>query len=169
MGYKNWTAGNNPLTHQKKLLDKQRERESRYNKLEPNGELVNISKVPHSLEQYIDPRVKDNKQSVAEQMIAGILDTYSVHYITEMAFLGLQLPTFGYPRYDFYLYDHKLCIEYDGQPSHGTEYQVMKDRLKDTFCKENGLTLVRYNKRHFYHLEQHIGSLMKQLGVRYRI
>lgn len=169
MGYKNWTAMNNPLTHQKKLLDKQRERESRYNKPEPNGELVNISKTPHSLEQYVDPRVKENPCSVAEQMIAGILDTYSVRYIPEMTFLGLQLPTHGYPRYDYYLPDHKLCIEYDGQSSHNIEYQIMKDRLKDKFCKEHGINIVRYDRRHFYHLEQHIALLMKQYGIQRRL
>lgn len=56
-------------------------------------------------------------------------------------------------RFDFYLPHHNICIEYDGQqhfrpiPIFGGKeayrLQVLHDRLKDEFCKENKIKLIR--------------------------
>jgi len=127
--------------------------------------VANISKHKGPLEWFIDKRVKDNPISEAEKLICKYLDMYHVEYIREVSFKGLQLPTYGYPRYDFWLPAHMMCIEYDGGLYHSTEEQKAKDTLKNNFCIDNGITIKRYNKTHYYHLEQEIAKLMRKLGV----
>jgi very-short-patch-repair endonuclease len=52
--------------------------------------------------------------------------------------------------FDFYLPTFNSCIEYDGrqhfEPVYGQENleaQKVRDRLKDEYCKENGIKLIR--------------------------
>ncbi len=130
--------------------------------------IVNISKVPDSVEWFIDPRVADNKVSPAEEMIGKILNGYDVEFYREVSFMGLRLATFGYPRYDFFIPSLWLCIEYDGKLSHESEEQKQKDELKNKFCQDNKIHIVRYSNKHYYNMELHIESLMKQYGIKKR-
>jgi very-short-patch-repair endonuclease len=59
---------------------------------------------------------------------------------------------------DFYLPTLKLAFEYDGEQhaaysSHfhgnrqGFEHSKLRDRLKDSWCRDNGVTLIRINHK----------------------
>lgn len=79
--------------------------------------------------------------------IARILKKYGVKYIREYKFDGCRdkrkLP------FDFYLPDLNTCIEYDGKQHTDkttkfySEDIVRHDHIKDKFCKDNGIRLIR--------------------------
>lgn len=132
------------------------------------GDLVNISSNPYSLEWFIDDRIKDNQVSAAEQMIAGILNNYTIQYVQEVSMKGLQLPSGGFARFDFLLHVDRpfLLIEYDGGLSHTTPYQRNRDALKTQWCIDRGVTLIRYNKTHYYHMTDILDRLLSRYGIR---
>ena len=130
--------------------------------------IVNISKHPRPLDWFIDPRVAGNKVSVAEQMINGILDKYRVEYYNEVSFYGLQLSSGGYARYDFIL---KVpggihMIEYDSVIWHSQPENIVKDKLKTEFLQYHGIPLTRYDKSHYYHMEECLKKLLGRYGIR---
>lgn len=133
-----------------------------------SGSLVNISKSPMSLEWFIDDRVAGNNISAAEQMISEILDQYHLSYVQEASMYGLQLPSGGYARYDFLLKigSPYVLVEYDSVAHHSTEYQLQRDALKNRWCTERGIRLLRWNKSHYYRMEDVIAELMTEYGVR---
>ena len=73
--------------------------------------------------------------------------------------------------FDFYLPDYKTCVEYDGlqhyqfvEIFHRTiekfEEQQIRDRIKDDYCLENGIKLIRLDSR-IYHDESTIFEKLK--------
>jgi very-short-patch-repair endonuclease len=97
------------------------------------------------------------KESKGEKLISSILLKYKIDNIREKRFLDCvnisgskkctQLP------FDFYLPNLNVCIEYDGKHHfmaidyYGGEEsfkrQQVRDKLKDQYCKENGIKLIR--------------------------
>ena len=130
--------------------------------------LQNISKEPESLGYFIDPRIVDNEVSAAEKMIAGILDTYRLKYHQEVSMYGLMLPTGGYARYDFLLqvgYPYVLC-EYDSVLHHSSKYQRSRDSLKTQWCIDRNIRLLRWNNKHYYHMEYEIEILLQEYNIK---
>lgn len=89
--------------------------------------------------------------SKGEQNIKRVLDRLAITYTREKEFEGLM---YKRPlRFDFYLPDYNLCIEYDGKqhyepiPYFGGEEGFKKiqylDGLKNTYCKDNQIHLLR--------------------------
>lgn len=89
--------------------------------------------------------------SKGELKIRQILEDNSVDFETQKKFDGCvdKRPL----KFDFYLPMHNLCVEYDGilhykaveyfgGQEHLEEAQ-MKDNIKNDFCKENGIRLLR--------------------------
>jgi hypothetical protein len=59
-----------------------------------------------------------------------------------------------------------MILEYDGQAYHGADDKLAIDRAKDKFCKDNGIGIIRWNKKHYYHLGRHVEELMAEHGIK---
>lgn len=92
--------------------------------------------------------------SKGEQIVRKWLDSHNIEYVSQKVFDDL-IDT-SYLRFDFYLPDYNLCIEYDGEQhfrpviysnSQDIEYSFyickMHDHLKNMYCKDNNIKLIR--------------------------
>lgn len=100
------------------------------------------------------------KKSLGEQAIAEILNSQNVKYEREKKFPGLRYSDKinSIPRFDFYLTDHKCCIEFQGRQHYepidffGGEERLAEqqrcDKIKRDYCKRHGIKLVeiRYDE-----------------------
>ena len=89
-----------------------------------------------------------NEISYGEYLISSYLDKYHVSYTRWYSFSDCRdkqpLP------FDFYLSDHNICIEYDGQqhfyPKFGEESfkkTILHDSMKNWYCRWNNIDLLR--------------------------
>lgn len=85
-----------------------------------------------------------------EAEIARVLNELKIHALTQVRFANLKHK--GLLKFDFYLPDYDVCIEYDGAfhytpiwSSTEAEFKEAKarDKLKDKYCAENGIELIR--------------------------
>ena len=91
--------------------------------------------------------------SKCELMIKEILQEFNVSYNEQKVFSDCLSYKNSPLRFDFYLPDHNICIEYDGeQHFKPVEYfggvkrfieQQKNDSIKDNYCKQNGIKLIR--------------------------
>ena len=91
------------------------------------------------------------KKSHGEMFISKYLDNINISYIQEKTFDECKNERLL--RFDFYLPEHNICIEYDGRQHFepidrfgGEEYllKVMKnDSIKNEYCSKNNIELVR--------------------------
>lgn len=100
------------------------------------------------------------RPSVAEKIIAGILKKHKIRFAREISFVGLKYKSGYYAKFDFFLIDFNICIEYDGELYHSSDTAISHDRIKNDYCKENNIALIRYSKSHYYRLEQEICNLL---------
>jgi len=103
-------------------------------------------------------------KSNGEKTIIKYLEINHINYINEQTFPGLIGIGGGLLRFDFYLPDHNICIEFDG-PQHFnrkisnqmsrqvSNYDKLKihDHKKSKYCKKHSIKLIRipyyrYNK-----------------------
>lgn len=95
------------------------------------------------------------EESYTEQRIRKVLNQNEVAYFQECSFKELRYVSGNYPRFDFYLPDLSMVIEYDGE-HHEDQEVKLRDNFKDLFCKQRGITVVRFNKIHFANLERSV-------------
>lgn len=104
-------------------------------------------------------RVCSGRISSGEKAVATWLEENGFAYEREKTFPGCQGPYRQRYRFDFYIPEKNLCIEYDGQGHFkvvnysgklGQETLTRtlwdtqeRDFLKDQFCAENGIDLIR--------------------------
>lgn len=117
--------------------------------------------------------------SKAELMISDILKNNRIDFITEKTFTDLVNPTTNQQlRFDFYLPSMNTCIEYDGKQHfmyvpeiHGPDKekasiliskQQKRDNIKDQYCKDRNINLIRLNHKDFFKLEE---SIKQRLAV----
>ena len=99
------------------------------------------------------------KESNGETLIASGLIDLNIKFETEKKF-KCCISKFNRPlRFDFYLPDYNMCIEYDG-PQHfkmstyfgkeAFENTQNNDKIKNEFCRDNGIKLLRikYTDKH---------------------
>lgn len=103
---------------------------------------------------------KDIKPSPAEKKLALKLIEYGVFFEQEIMFDKCINPITGKRlRFDFYIPDKRILIEYDGVGWHDDADIKYRDKIKESFAKSNGLTLYRItglkNIKHL--LEERIG------------
>lgn len=110
-----------------------------------NSDVGIISQLPDNHLSGFLPR-----KSTGETIIENILNKYSIFYEREKTFDGCinkkKL------RFDFYIPDKNICIEYNGIQHYqkvdrfGGEdsfnYQKYNDSIKNNFCKENKINLI---------------------------
>lgn len=97
---------------------------------------------------YLGNNSKGNK-AVEDYLIAN-----NINYEKEKKFNGLKgIEKHNNLRFDFYLPILNICIEYDGEQHYKAielfggeaqyKIQVKNDNIKNKFCKENNITLIR--------------------------
>lgn len=134
----------------------------------PLDEIVykNIAKNhPTPLNWFLCPHPDLPAPSVAEQMIIDELNKYKVKWYREVSFYGLQVKSKSYPRYDLWIPSKRLIIEYDGQAYHDNPHTKAMDKLKNQFCKDNHIRIIRWNRSHYYHIPTRVASLMDQYNI----
>lgn len=104
--------------------------------------------------------------SPAEQLIIEQLVKYNIHWEREVSFDGLLLPSKGWARFDFYLPEHKVCIEYRGKAYHVIPERRNSDFIKEEFCRANGIELIVWSSQEYYHIDQHVAELMTRLHIK---
>lgn len=109
-------------------------------------------------------------KSKGECKIYKILSEHNILFYQEYKFKELQLNKYSALRFDFYLPDYNCCIEYDGLqhfenhfqvPEEKYQHQLQNDKIKNNFCKQNNILLIRipyweYNKLDWEYLCQRI-------------
>ena len=111
------------------------------------------------------------KRSSRERWVASLLRKNGIHFESEWKFEDCKYKT--HLRFDFYLPDFKCCIEYDGVHHYRPitkwvfngypisvdraerEFALIKerDRIKNLYCKNNGIKLIRLNHYNYQALE----------------
>lgn len=96
--------------------------------------------------------------SHGERKIIDILKSNNIQYITEFTFEDLKLNGKKL-RFDFYLPEYSVLIEYDGRQHYidennwgavnGLESIKERDNIKNKYCIKNNLTLIRIPYYHF--------------------
>lgn len=100
------------------------------------------------------------KESHGEMKIKEILINNNIPFTTQKSFPNFKYSdTYGTPRYDFFLPEKNILIEYDGEQhfkclfSWETEEHFIQrqkhDKEKDKYAKENGYILIRIPYTHF--------------------
>ncbi len=89
--------------------------------------------------------------SKGENKISETLDSLGINYNRQKTFDGCKFERLL--KFDFYLPDYNLCIEYDGQQHFkaielfGGEEEFLKtknrDKIKNKFCLDNNIKLIR--------------------------
>lgn len=123
---------------------------------EEMAKIKNIAPNPRDTTWFVCDRKDLPAPSVAEQKIIGILEYLGVLWYREISFRGLQFTTYSHPRFDFYLPEYNLILEYDGVLSHSSAKSKAVDRAKDKFCKINSIRVKRLDRNHYHHLLYHI-------------
>ena len=90
--------------------------------------------------------------SKGENIIKNILDDNKILYKEQKTFDDLKASSGVYFKFDFYLPEYNCCIEYDGiqhfevwgwQTEEGLKKTQERDKIKDKYCKDNNIKLVR--------------------------
>jgi len=82
--------------------------------------------------------------SPMEEDIALRLELRDIKFCREVIFPGCVNPKTGCElRYDFYLPDYNVLIEYDGLDFHKDRETRERDKIKNDFAAEHAITLIR--------------------------
>lgn len=90
--------------------------------------------------------------SIGVQKIITILETNNIKYELEKNFSTCLSPKGNCLPFDFYLPEYNVLIEYDGQQHFQIAFgqneeklilQQKYDKIKDEWCKENNIKLIR--------------------------
>ena len=110
---------------------------------------------------FILPEHQKQALSVAEAKIASELKRLNITFLREVSFSGFKTPDGGYYRYDFLIPKYNLIIEYENGETHDSEQaKEIDNRIKDTFALSQRFKLYRFNRIHFFNLENCITSLI---------
>lgn len=119
----------------------------------------------------VQKKVKGKIISKGEIKIKKLLILHGVKFKQEKTFRGCKNPkTNQLLRFDFYLPDYKILIEYDGrqhkmrlkgQTSAEFISQVERDKIKDKFAKLRGYELIRISSDKYGELDNIIESIIK--------
>ena len=98
------------------------------------------------------------KMSRGEYKISELLDSYNINYIQEWTPETLSFKG----RFDFYLYELKYIIEFDGEQhfhpggvyATPEKFKIIQehDRIKNQWCKDNNIPIIRIPYTHYNNL-----------------
>lgn len=128
--------------------------------IKSNIPILNLSKTT-----YVSIKGKERNDSYTEKIIASTLRKLNIKFIQEVSFKGFGCLAMPY-RFDFYIPNKRMIIEYDGS-THTTNKKVKeRDEIKNYFCRINKINLVRFNKKHYSHLEGFVKKLFQKPSER---
>jgi hypothetical protein len=120
------------------------------------------------------------RNSKGENLIATYLDNYNIRYKTQKTFNDLRGLQSNYLlRFDFYVSDYNLCIEYNGYqhyyPSNLYTKNKIKqliqlrktkqyDRIKKHYCRDNNINLLIIHYKDFDNIDKIIKLELQRLG-----
>ena len=87
------------------------------------------------------------RESMGETKIVDILNEHNINFLKEHKFEDCK--NINVLRFDFYLPEQSLCIEYDGKQHYNedsryySENMIVNDNIKNEFCIQNNITLLR--------------------------
>jgi len=84
-----------------------------------------------------------NKRTVIEKKIEEILKEFNIRYLSQYPMLGIAIV-------DFYLPDHHVIIEADGDYWHNYPYGTEKDHIRDKEFQNNHYKVLRFWERDIY-------------------
>lgn len=88
--------------------------------------------------------------SFAERKIIQKLRKDNIRFVREVSFLDLKNPDTGaLLRYDFYIPEYNMLIEYDGVKSHSSDDVKYRDSLKNDFADMHKIRLIRISGLRF--------------------
>ena len=102
---------------------------------------------------HINKKVKCKKcsESKGERIISEILELKNIKYIKQKTFEGCVYKS--KLKFDFYLSDYNMCIEYDGIQHYkpigffggvnSLKMTKIRDEIKNNYCKDNNIQLLR--------------------------
>jgi hypothetical protein len=110
------------------------------------------------------PKIKVKRKpkfqpSIIEDRLASYFKKYNVAFEPQYIFEDCINPKTGAKLiFDFYIPSHNTLIEYDGEQHFKSiridgvktdiESQKYRDEIKNKFCKQKGINLIRLNKTH---------------------
>lgn len=107
-------------------------------------------------------------------VIKDFLDNNNIKYIQEKTFSGCRY--YYCLRFDFYLPDYNCCIEYDGEQHYkevdffggekGYEERKRNDSIKNKYCKENNISLLRIPYFDFNNIDNILNIFLNKLTPR---
>jgi hypothetical protein len=93
------------------------------------------------------------KMSIGENRIMRFFERNNIDFIYQKSFDNCLSPKNNCLFFDFYLPDYNICVEYDGEQHFNVidkfggeqryESQKIYDNIKNTYCKENQISLIR--------------------------
>lgn len=117
--------------------------------------------------------------SRGENKIIELLNKYNINYVKEKTFNSCIFPeTNTKLRFDFYLPDYNILIEYNGEQHYKTnesgwntkealEKTIKRDNYKKQWCKNNNITLIiiPYNDYNLFNIDSLLGKEEKYINA----
>jgi hypothetical protein len=124
-----------------------------------------VRKVCSSPEWVVTAYAKETIPSPAEELIITELKKYDLVWEREVSFHGFYNEQGWLHRYDFYLPDYSIVIEYNGKDWHYLPGKIETDRIKAEYLQDNNIELIVWSTPDYYHIEDRVYSLMNRLAV----
>jgi very-short-patch-repair endonuclease len=139
------------------------------------SECVNIICKKHGVfKQKAELHLKGNgcykcKFSSGEKIISNFFEINNIKYESQYKFDDCK--NINKLSFDFYLYDYNLCIEYDGSQhfikndffgEDSFQKTIKNDMIKNNYCKENNINLLRIPYTDYKNIEKILYNEMKK-------
>jgi very-short-patch-repair endonuclease len=140
-----------------------------FEKMENKNDMVN---------KYLDKselkvgNTKNKYQSIGEKKLEIILSSINIDFIREYEFFDCINPlTRNRLRFDFYIPKHNMLIEFDGRQHHsllnnqsGNDFnkQIYRDSIKNKYCIDNNIKLVRFKSSDYSDLENKVNKIINE-------
>ena len=123
-------------------------------------------RIQHHINGVACSRCNDSK---GEKKITQLLLENNINYIPQKSFDDcIYIKKL---KFDFYLIDYNTCVEFDGE-QHFNKFRfekddtklnerLLKDKIKNDYCKDNKINLIRIPYFEFKNIESIIGDIIK--------
>jgi very-short-patch-repair endonuclease len=141
---KKWRK-DNPEQYQKLLNERATKRIKKAAKKQKALQGIKPAYTQHFVNTHCNFRsfgyLENFETSPKEKAIEVILTKIGVRFYREVSFDGRK-------RFDFYLFDYDVVIEYDGRQHFESAKEVKNDQHKNKILQKNGIKYFRYNFSH---------------------
>jgi hypothetical protein len=124
-------------------------------------------KIPYNFLKGYECKRCSNVISLGENQINSLLCKNQINFLEQHSFDGCKHK--NKLQFDFYLPEHNTCIEYDGKQhfesidffggEESFNKQKIKDNIKNKYCKDNNIELIRIPYWDFNNIEKIINKI----------